>query len=390
MNYKNHKGNKISSLGYGCLRFTKNGPFIDQEKAEREMLLAIENGVNYFDTAYTYGGSETALGKFLAKGYRKDVFIATKLPHYFIRTIDDIEKCFNEQLKRLQTDYIDYYLMHMLNDINVWNRLVRLGIDKWIEEKKKCGRICNIGFSYHGNSDNFIELIDAYDWDICQIQYNYMDEHTQAGVKGLRYAYSKNIPVVIMEPLRGGRLANNMPKSVCEIFDGYREKRSPAEWGLRWLWNQREVFLVLSGMNDREQVLENTRIASEAKVGCMNGEDFEIIEKVKRELASTIKVACTACGYCMPCPFGVDIPFSFRCLNVSVTDGISKATKEYLLGTTLKKQRSNASLCRKCGQCEKKCPQGLPIREKLDEVKRVIEHPIYKIIAWGGKTFGRF
>ena len=200
---------------------------------------AIRSGVNYFDTAYVYGGSEAALGEILARnGVREQVYIATKLPHYLIKSKTGLEKCFQEQLKRLRTDHVDYYLMHMLNDVQTWQGLCAKGVDQWIREKQASGQICSIGFSYHGNSANFKELLDAYDWDFCQIQYNYLDEHTQAGREGLLYAESKGIPVIIMEPLRGGRLVQLLPEEAKLLFAEAVPKRTPAEWAFRWLWNQ--------------------------------------------------------------------------------------------------------------------------------------------------------
>ena len=215
MQYRNDRhGHPISLLGYGCMRFTKKGNSIDLAKAEEEIMAAYHQGVNYFDTAYIYGGSEVALGKIVAKnGIRHDISIATKLPQYLIKSKAGIEKYFTEQMERLQTDYIDYYLMHMLTDIGAWEKLKRLGIEDWIEEKKKTGAIKNVGFSFHGNTEKFLEILDAYDWDFCQIQYNYMDEHSQAGVKGLKAAAAKKIPVIIMEPLRGGKLVGMLPES---------------------------------------------------------------------------------------------------------------------------------------------------------------------------------
>ena len=219
MLYRTNPKNRqqLSILGYGCLRFSKKGMSTDQEKAERELLLALENGVNYFDTAYTYSGSEECLGKFLAKGHRDKVNIATKLPHYYLKQPGDMERYFKEQLERLRTDHVEYYLMHMLNDVAAWERIKKLGIVEWIEEKKAKGQIQNIGFSFHGNTDNFLKILEAYDWDFCQIQYNYMDEHSQAGKRGLKCAHEKGIPVIIMEPLRGGKLAA-LPKDQEEAF----------------------------------------------------------------------------------------------------------------------------------------------------------------------------
>lgn len=382
-NPKNHK--ELSILGYGCLRYTKKGGVIDQEKAEREMKKAIENGVNYFDTAYVYGGSEVCLGKFLAKGYRDKVNIATKLPHYFVKKLEDMESCFQEQLDRLQTDHIEYYLMHMLNDVDTWKRLVDLGMEEWIAKKKAEGKIENIGFSFHGNTEQFIKIVDAYDWDFCQIQFNYMDEHTQAGLRGLQYAAKKGLPVIIMEPLRGGRLVHGLPESAKKIFEKATPQRSPAEWGLRWIWNHPEVTVILSGMNSIEQVEENTRIAAEAAPQSLTKQELEVFEQVRSEINKKIKVPCTGCAYCMPCPRGVDIPGCFSAYNMRYTDSWFGGMKTYFMCTALRKNSTNASNCIGCGKCETHCPQGIPIREKLKEVKKHMEGPIYKTACFVAK-----
>lgn len=382
-NPKNHK--ELSILGYGCLRFTRRGGVIDQEKAEQEMKRAIEMGVNYFDTAYTYNGSEVCLGKFLAKGYRDQVNIATKLPHYYIKKLEDMERCFLEQLERLQTDHIEYYLMHMLNDADTWKRLVDLGMEEWIAEKKQRGQIENIGFSFHGGTEQFLKIIDAYDWDFCQIQYNYMDEHTQAGRAGLKYAADKGIPVIIMEPLRGGRLVQGLPESAKKIFEKAVPKRSPAEWGLRWVWNHPEVKVILSGMNDLSQVEENTRIASEAEAGSLTEADLELFERVKEEINRKVRVRCTGCAYCMPCPQGVDIPGCFSAYNMRYTDSWFQGLKTYFMCTTLRKNPTNASNCIQCGKCEKHCPQNIPIRKALKDVRHYMEGPVYHIARFVAK-----
>ena len=241
MKYRSDKyGNKVSILGYGCMRFTSKGMKLDFEKAEKEIMEAYASGINYFDTAYIYPGSEELLGKVFEKHKIRDkVFIATKLPHYMIKSKEDIDAHFNEELKRLRTDHIDYYLMHMLTDVKSWERLKEFGIEDWIKDKKKSGQIRQIGFSYHGNSDMFCKLIDSYDWDICLIQYNYLDENSQAGKTGLHYAAKKGIPVNIMEPLRGGRLVNQLPEKAIKLFENYDKKMTPAEWSFRWLWNQK-------------------------------------------------------------------------------------------------------------------------------------------------------
>ncbi|WP_242825038.1 aldo/keto reductase [Acetobacterium woodii] len=290
-------GDKLSALGFGCMRFAK-----DEKEVENQIIYAIENGVNYFDTAYIYPKSEAILGRVLAKGYRDRVKIATKMPPYLIKKYEDLDKIFNAELERLQTDHIDYYFMHMLTDVNIWTRLVELGILKWIEEKKQAGQIINIGFSYHGGRDEFIKLVDVYDWEFCMIQFNFLDEHKQAGKEGLEYAAAKGLPVMIMEPLRGGKLVTNLPKAVYKVWDNADVKRSPAEWAFRWIWNHPEVTVVLSGMNSQAMVEENIKVASEMEANSFTAADFELFKHVTQILSDKIKIPCTGCNYCMPCP----------------------------------------------------------------------------------------
>ncbi len=376
-NPRNHQ--YLSGLGYGCLRFSKKGGAIDQKKAEAEMKFAVEQGVNYFDTAYTYPGSEVCLGTFLAKGYRDKVKIATKLPHYYVKAPEDLERYFAEQLRRLKTDHVEYYLMHMLNDVAALERLKGLGLEDWIAEKKASGAIENIGFSFHGGTENFIRIIDAYEWDFCQIQYNYMDEHSQAGRRGLQYASAKGLPVIIMEPLRGGRLVQGLPVTAKKLIARANPKRSPAEWGLRWLWNQPEVTVILSGMNDLSQVKENVRIASESTPNSMGKGELAVIERVKAEINKYVKIPCTGCGYCMPCPKGVDIPVCFQAYNTSYTDNFISGLKAYFMCNALRTNPSGASNCVRCGKCEKRCPQKISVPKELGRVRRRMEGPIYKI-----------
>lgn len=387
-NPRNHQ--YLSILGYGCLRFGRKGGSIDQKKAEAEMKLAVEQGVNYFDTAYTYPGSEVCLGTFLAKGYRDKVKIATKLPHYYIKTPGDLERYFEEQLQRLKTDHVEYYLMHMLNDVAAFERLKGLGLENWIAEKKASGAIENIGFSFHGGTENFIRIIDAYDWDFCQIQYNYMDEHSQAGRRGLQYASAKGLPVIIMEPLRGGRLVQGLPVSAKKLIGHTSPKRSPAEWGLRWLWNQPEVTVVLSGMNDLSQVKENVRIASESTPNSMGKGELAVIERVKAEINKYVKIPCTGCGYCMPCPKGVDIPVCFQAYNTSYTDSFISGLKAYFMCNALRTNPSGASNCVGCGKCEKRCPQKISVPKELGRVRRRMEGPIYKIARKVAGKIGKY
>ena len=392
MNYRTDKyGNKLSILGFGCMRFQRNGAAIDYAEAEREILTAFRAGVNYYDTAYIYPGSETLLGEIFSRnGIRSQVHIATKLPHYLIKSRDGMERLFQEELKRLKTNYVDYYLMHMLNDVDTWERLKKLGVLEWIAQKKQSGAIRQIGFSYHGNSEVFCKLIDAYDWDFCQIQYNYLDEHSQAGRRGLQHAAAKGIPVIIMEPLRGGKLVNLLPDEAKRIIADYPVKRSPAEWGLRWLWDQPEVTVVLSGMNTDAMVRENLKTASEVKIGEMTDAEHEMLKKVVQAIQAKMKVGCTGCGYCMPCPKSVDIPGTFAAWNRYYSESKFAGFREYWMCTALRKNSAAASNCIGCGKCERHCPQGIPIREKLKEARKDLENPIYKIGAAAIRWFAHF
>ena len=381
MQYRSDKhGNMLSILGYGCMRFTKKGNSIDIDKAEQEILAAYRAGVNYYDTAYIYPGSEEALGEiFERNGIREKINIATKLPQYMIRSREGLDKYFGEELARLRTTYIDYYLMHHLTDIAMWEKLKQVGILSWIADKKASGAIKNIGFSYHGNTENFLKILNDYDWDFCQIQYNYLDEVAQAGVKGLKAAAAKGIPVVIMEPLRGGKLVNMLPAGALEEMKKSGHDWTPAEWGLRWLYNQKEVTVVLSGMNSLEMVEENCRTASEAAAGHLTEADFETLEVVKSYIREKEKVGCTGCRYCMPCPKGVDIPGIFRCYNAMYTEGKSAGRFQFAQTVSLSKEPPFATQCVGCGKCEQHCPQGIPIREKLKEADRELRPLPYRI-----------
>ncbi len=381
MEYRlNKQGEPISILGYGCMRFSTKAGSIDVDKAELEILEAFHSGVNYFDTAYVYPGSEATLGEVLARnGIRDKVQIATKLPQYLVSSAAALDRYFDEELKRLRTDYVDYYLMHHLTAKGQWDKLVRLGVEDWIAKKKASGAIKHIGFSYHGNTEDFIGILDAYDWDFCQIQYNYMDEHSQAGRTGLLHAAEKHIPVVIMEPLRGGKLVNLLPQKAKDAIARSDKCYTPAELGLRWLWNQPEVTCVLSGMNSLEMVQENCRIASSAEAGAFTEEDFALIDTVKAAISETELVGCTGCRYCMPCPKGVDIPALFRCYNMTTLESKSAARFEYAQTVGLKAEPGFATQCIECGKCEAHCPQSIPIRQKIKEADRVIRPLPYKV-----------
>lgn len=368
-----------SLLGFGCMRLPG-----EYEMAEKLILEAIEGGINYFDTAYTYKGNEELLGSILAKHRCRDrVQIATKMPSHLVNTRADLDRIFDKELARLRTDHVDNYLMHMLPDVPTWNRLKGLGMEEWLADKRQKGQIRRVGFSFHGTTSIFLEVLNAYPWDFCQIQYNYMDEHTQAGRTGLQAAHEKGIPVIIMEPLRGGNLVNRLSEETKAVFA--ETGKSPAQWGLSWLYAQPEVTCVLSGMNTPEMLEENLRIASEETV--WGEEEDAVIERARKAISAATRIPCSACRYCMPCPAGVDIPGAFRCYNVSYSDTLKKARKEYVLTTTFKAVRTNASLCRECGACEKRCPQHIAIRQELKNVRKRLENNWY---YQGASIAGRF
>ena len=392
MQYRLDKyGNKLSVLGFGCLRFPQKNGKIDMDATRRQIRQAIEAGVNYFDTAYVYSGSEAALGEILeSEGLRSRVKIATKLPHYLIKSRSGLERMFREELKRLRTDRVEYYLMHMLCDTDTWDHLKTLGIEEWIAEKKASGQIGQIGFSYHGGTDMFCRLVDAYDWDFCQIQYNYLDEHSQAGRRGLYHAHAKGLPVIIMEPLRGGKLVNLLPPEAKRLMADSLRDWTPAQWGLRWLWDQKEVTVVLSGMNSEQMVEENLRTASEAGVGDLTEEDHALLAAVVKAINEKVKVGCTGCGYCQPCPKNVDIPGAFAAYNRYHTEDQKGAKWEYLRCTLFRKNPTAAGNCIGCGKCEKHCPQGIRIREELQNVQKELEDTKFRAFRRILKTFRIF
>jgi len=375
-------GEKVSILGFGCMRLPVidgDATKIDDEKAIKMVRHAIDEGVNYLDTAYPYHGtgmtsggeSEPFVGRVLKNGYREKVNIATKLPSWLIRTREDMDKYLNEQLERLQTDKIDFYLVHGLNK-NSWENLKKLGIDEFLNSAIKDGRIRYAGFSFHDDLEIFKEIVDYYDWSFCQIQYNYLDEKFQAGTEGLKYAADKGLGVVIMEPLRGGRLAFDLPEEVTKTFEKAEVKRTPVEWALRWVWNHPEISVVLSGMNVMEHIDENLRIASEALPNSLTENEVEIMDTVKNIYAAKTKVNCTGCQYCMPCPMGVNIPKNFAHYNkhymlvTPETEGNSK-----MFYNAFVEESEKADKCVECGKCEKHCPQGIKIRQQLKNVKEL-------------------
>lgn len=361
-------GNRLSALGFGCMRLPRKHGAIDQEESTALIRKAIEDGVNYFDTAYMYAGSEETLGRALQGGLREKIYIADKMPPPLCRNAADFDKLLHKMLDRLGTDYIDYLLIHMLTDVETWNRLCGLGIEDWIRTQKQAGRIRSIGFSYHGGQEEFPKLLEAYNWDFCQIQYNYIDENNQAGRSGLQKAHERGLPVIIMGPLLGGRLTENLPPAVNAAFRAADPAATPAEWGLRWIWDQPEVTVVLSGMSTREQLAENVKVAGDALPGSIGAEKQAVYEGVAKAFRSSFRIPCTACGYCMPCPYGVDIPSCFAAYNAA---SIRKKTgKSQYMNTTAGFRPSHhfASLCRECGACEKRCPQKIKIRAELKKV----------------------
>jgi hypothetical protein len=304
-----------------------------------------------------------------------------------VKSRASLDKFFDEELSRLRTDRVDYYLMHHLTDIAQWERLKGVGVLDWIREKKSAGAIRNIGFSYHGNTANFLKILQDYDWDFCQIQYNYLDDTSQAGVEGLRAAAARGIPVVIMEPLRGGKLVDLLPEEAKKAIARNGRGWTPAQWGLRWLYDQPEVTVVLSGMNSLDMVRENVRTASDAPVGSFTPEDFALIDEVKGLIRAREKVGCTGCGYCMPCPKGVDIPGNFRCYNTMYSESRTTGWMQFVQTVGLTREPAFASQCIRCGKCEKHCPQGLPIREKLQEADKALRPLPVRLVLWIARKF---
>ena len=371
-----------SLLGFGCMRFPKKqDETIDEAEAEKMIDKAMAAGVTYIDTAYPYhnGESEPFVGRVLKKYDRNSFFLATKLPVWLVEKKEDAEKFLQEQLERLDVEYVDFYLMHAMNKER-WEKMKELGIPEELEKFKKEGKIRYLGFSFHDDYEVFEEILTSRKWDFCQIQYNYMDEYSQAGVEGLRYANAKGLPVIIMEPLRGGRLVNLLPESAKKLFRADKEGRTPAELALKWLYNQPEVTCVLSGMNSMEMVEQNLKTASESHVGCLTASDAALIEQVKEEIKKHVKVGCTGCGYCMPCPRGVDIPGTFRCYNAMYSEGKKSGRKDYLQCTAFRKDTASASQCVGCGKCEKHCPQHIEIRKELKCAASELEDVKYKVM----------
>jgi predicted aldo/keto reductase-like oxidoreductase len=363
---------KLSILGFGCMRLPLSADGkINEDTATRMLHYAIDHGVNYIDTAYPYlnGESEPFVGRALAGGYREKVHLATKLPSWLIKTREDMDRYLDEQRARLQTDVIDFYLLHGLIR-PFWENLSALGVTDFLDEAIADGRIRYAGFSFHDNERLFKEIVRAYDWTFAQIQYNFMDEHYQAGTAGLRYAAKKGLGVVVMEPIRGGLLARDLP-GISGIWQTATASHKPAEWALRWVWNHPEVTVTLTGMSTPQQVRQNVALSEKGIPDSLTRRELALFAKVRKELEKRVLIPCTGCNYCIPCPHGVSIPECLEYYNRAHMYDDEEQTRHIysmFLGGFFNGSPSYASLCQDCGECEKKCPQDLPIRDNLKKV----------------------
>jgi predicted aldo/keto reductase-like oxidoreductase len=374
-------GDELSILGFGCMRLPMKDGKIDEARAIQQIHYVIDQGVNYVDSAWPYhaGESEPLLGKALRGGYRDRVKVATKLPSWMIKTRADMDRYLNAQLGKLETDHIDYYLLHSL-DGTAWDNLERLGVLEFLAQAKKDGRIVNAGFSFHGLADDFIRIVDAHPWVFCQIQYNYLDQNYQAGTKGLEHAAAKGLGVIIMEPLRGGNLGiTTPPPAVKAIWGEASHQRTPAEWALRWVWNHPEVTVVLSGMNEESHIDENLAIASAGRAHSLAPEELALVDRVSAAYRELMGIGCTGCGYCMPCPSHVMIPLCFEEYNkIHMFGGLEEGKFRYafrMSGELVDGQPGYASQCVNCGTCLDKCPQHIQIPDMLARVAAELEGP---------------
>jgi predicted aldo/keto reductase-like oxidoreductase len=369
----NRTDKKLSILGFGCMRLPRTADcHIDEPKATKMVRYAIDRGVNYLDTAYVYhnGESEPFLGRALSDGYREKVHLATKLPVWEVKSRNDMDHILDEQLSRLNTDHIDYYLLHGLGRTS-WMNIVNLNAGEFLDQAIADGRIRYAGFSFHDEVQVFKEIVDEYNWTFAQIQYNYMDEEYQAGTEGLNYAAEKGLGIVIMEPLRGGVLARETSETK-KLFASGGHSRTAAEWGLRWLWNHPEITVLLSGMSTMQQVKDNLSYANNGKPSSLTKDDLAVYDEIKTFYRSRMKIPCTKCRYCMPCMAGVEIPECFSAYNdASVYNDTAGAKFSYDAFTGF---GGDASQCQDCGVCESLCPQHLPIRKHLKEISALFGH----------------
>ncbi|WP_321494927.1 aldo/keto reductase [uncultured Desulfobacter sp.] len=373
-------GDELSILGFGAMRLPvdKKTGQIEEEQAIALIRKAIDKGVNYIDTAWPYHGgqSEVIVGKALKDGYRARVKIADKLPSWAVSSRSQMDEILDQQLEKLGVATIDYYLLHALEG-DSWNRLKALGVIEFLETARACGNIGNIGFSFHGSHEEFVRIIDEYNWDLCLIQYNYLDTGNQAGTAGLEYAARKDVAVIIMEPLRGGNLGRpTPPPGIQALWDKAEIKRTPAEWALRWVWNHPGVTAVLSGMNTDEQLDENLALAGDAKAGTLTALELKLIDKVADAYRELMPINCTGCQYCMPCPAGVNIPSCFDIFNTAKMFGQTRQQAQFTYAVRNGGVRGNktyASLCVECWECMNHCPQRIKIPERLKEVAEYCE-----------------
>ena len=372
-----YSGNQLSALGFGCMRWPRTvAGQIDLDKSQAMVVSAVEQGVNYFDTAYNYAGSEQALGIILKNNnLRERIYLATKLPHQKCSDISDVQRIFAEQLAHLKTDYIDYYLIHNIGSLKQWRRLLALGIEQWIEERKATGQIRRIGFSFHGTQADFMELLNCYDWEFCQIQYNYLNIDYQAGRAGLKRAYDYGMPVMVMEPLLGGRLSDKLPKKALRLLTAAQPSLSPTGWALRWLWDQVEPTVVLSGISEMWQLEENIALACGSYPGVLSIEEHALIRQAAALITESYKLPCTGCNYCMPCSQGVNIPGCFAAYNLSYAMGMVLGLQLYIIGTRANNAAGNAQArnCKGCGSCVDKCPQQIAIPQQLQLLRKRLE-----------------
>ena len=366
MLYRKLAGEAVSQLGFGAMRLPTVDGAVDVPQAVGMMRHAIDSGVNYLDTAWGYhdGESEGIVGRALRDGYRERAFVATKSPVWLVRKPEDFDRLLNTQLERLATDRIDFYLLHALG-ADSWESCKRNGAQEFLERAKAAGKIRHAGFSFHDDLDAFKRIVDEGDFEFCQIQYNYLDREFQAGEQGLRYAKAHGLDVIVMEPLRGGSLARAVPPAVQAIWDGAAVRRTPAEWALRWVWDDADVSLVLSGMGAMEQVEENIGIASSASAGCLTEAERALVVAAAKAYRAETRIDCTACRYCMPCPSGVDIPRNFDHYNTYFMFQKDPQVKSDYVWIP---EDARAEVCTHCGNCEELCPQQLPIQELLEEV----------------------
>ncbi len=361
---------KVSALGFGAMRLPvidNEQTNVDEPEAIRMIRYAIDHGVNYLDTAYPYhgGNSERIVGRALKDGYRERMKLATKMPVRMVESADDFDRIFSEQLERLQTDKIDFYLLHGLNGRS-WPKARDLGVLSWAEGKMAAGYFDYLCFSFHDDVDVFKEIVDAYDWTMCQVQYNYMDIENQAGREGVEYAAKKGLAIVVMEPLRGGKLGQQ-PEPVMKVWESASQKRSPAEWALLWVLDQPEISVALSGMSTMEQVVENVAVASRSAPGILTEEESALYGRVRDAYQGLSPIPCTACGYCMPCPNGVDIPRNFQIYNDAVMYNDMRTGRFYYRGGRIEEEQ-RADQCTECSECVDACPQEIPIPEWLKKV----------------------